>query len=245
MEQSEKQWLKSKVGFLSASELHKLHIGKQGGVTKVTKSYISKKRFERKNGYSLYDDNKYFRMGKQYEQDAINWLKENQPDMDIAYSLDEDEFKVPPFYKVDWAKFGVSPDAETREGNIIIDTKVLCTPDTICFFSDETIPYDVKKARVLKEHGDQMKGIMLARPKCNEFWIVKYNPQLDENDLDTKPTTAEYRGFIYKFTKKEFGTSLEETKQMIILADQFIDSSYAPFKYGAACLVEGKMVVNE
>lgn len=241
---SELKWQKARTGHITASELHKLKIGKRGGVTEEAKNYISKKRFERKYGYPLLEDNKYFRMGKMYEQDAIEWIRAQFPDLDIRYSQDESEFEYPPFYTVEWAKFGASPDAESRDGRLIIDTKVLCTPSTICFHSDPTIPHEIKRAKVLAEHGDQMAGLMLARPKCQEFWIVKYNPMLEDNMLDTEPTTAAFRGFVYKYTRQEFGMALDSMKEMIIFADKFIDSPYSPDDYGKAQLINNQIIIG-
>ena len=224
----EVEWLKKRCGKISASEVSKLALGVRGGVTKGVTDYISKKRYERKRGYPLLEKNRMFEIGKKYEPEAIEWLKENFPELDIRYSGDTDKFPIPPFYTVPWAKFGASPDAETSDETIVFDTKILCTPATICFFDDETISVEEKIAFVLDEHGDQIIGLLLARPNCQEFWIVKYNPQIDDNELDLEPTTAEFRGQIFKFKREDFGSAIEETKNRIIFFDLFIDSKYTP-----------------
>ena len=229
---NEKDWLKQRCGLITASELNKIVEGKTKATLKGTLDYISKKRFERSRQFPIQVNARNFEIGNEQEPYIIGWLNENHPDVDIVFSKDFDEI---PFERVDWAKFGASLDAWTKDEDIIIELKTLVGETNIYFFSDPTISYEAKRAFVLEEHGNQLKGQLLARPQAKEIWVVKYIYKDDFNELDTDPTTAEWRGQIFKFKREDFGNSIEDMKDRIIIIDKFIDSGYNREKLKDLC----------
>lgn len=235
MEQSERQWLKERCGYLSASELDNLRTPKTKTELKATSTLISQKRFERTRGYPWLIKARNLDIGNEQETYIAGWIRENYPEAEIIHSK---ELDIPLFRKVTWAKFGASPDAWSPDFKRLYEFKTLCGAADIAFFHDPTIPYEEKRAYVIEKHGDQLKGQFLAVEECEEIWLVKYIYQDDFNDLDTEPTTAPYRGMVFRFRREDF--DLESMKYRIIFNDMYIDSPNPPSKLGDKCLVKYK-----
>lgn len=218
----EQQWLKRRLGYISASELKNL-CSKSGKVTKENISYIRRKRFQRKHGFTYPVSGYALDMGKIMEHDAVLWFRENYPEVPITYSQELSEI---PFWTADWAKFGASPDCFTEDQSIVVEIKNLVGNSTAEFFDDTYTPYETKKAFVIEEHGDQICGQFLSNDKVREVWVVKYIYQRDEVDEDTDSPLAPWRGLVFKFRREDF--ELESTKQRIIKFDNFIDTDQDP-----------------
>ena len=218
----EQQWLKRRLGYISASELNNL-CSKSGKVTKENISYIRRKRFQRKHGFTYPVSGYALDMGKIMEHDAVLWFRENYPEVPIIYSQELSEI---PFWTVDWAKFGASPDCFTEDQSIVVEIKNLVGNNTAEFFDDTYTPYETKKAFVIEEHGNQICGQFLSNEKVQEIWVVKYIYQRDEVDEDIDSPLAPWRGLVFKFRREDF--DLDSTKQRIIKFDNFIDTDQDP-----------------
>ena len=218
----EQQWLKRRLGYISASELNNL-CSKSGKVTKENISYIRRKRFQRKHGFTYPVSGYALDMGKIMEHDAVLWFRENYPEVPIIYTQELSEI---PFWTVDWAKFGASPDCFTEDQSIVVEIKNLVGNNTAEFFDDTYTPYETKKAFVIEEHGNQICGQFLSNEKVQEIWLVKYIYQRDEVDEDIDSPLAPWRGLVFKFRREDF--DLDSTKQRIIKFDNFIDTDQDP-----------------
>ena len=218
----EQIWLRKRSGYISASELNRL-CSKSGKITEDNLSYIRRKRFERKHGFIYPQKGCPLDMGKIMEHDAVMWFRENYPDVPIIYSQELEEI---PFWTVDWAKFGASPDSFTEDESIVIEFKSLVGNSTAEFFDDDYTPYEDKRDFVLSEHGNQIIGQFLSNDKVKEIWLAKYIYQRDEVDEDVDSPLAPWRGLVFKFKREDM--ILESTKQRIILFDQLIDSKQNP-----------------
>lgn len=218
----ERIWLQKRLGYISASELNDI-VSKSGKITKENATYIRRKRFQRKHGFSYPVNGYALDMGKIMEHDAVVWFRENYPEVPILYSQELSEI---PFWTVDWAKFGASPDSFTEDERIVVEFKSLVGNSTAEFFDDDYTPYEDKRDFVLSEHGNQIAGQFLSNEKVEEIWLVKYIYQRDEVDEDTDSPLAPWRGLVFKFKRTDF--DLSPLKSRIILFDNFIDSANNP-----------------
>ena len=215
-------WKRKRLGCISASELDDI-VSASGKIIDGNLSYIRKKRFERKHGYSLPVSSRAMEIGKEQEPYIVEWLRENYPSLNIIYSIEQEEI---PFWRVDWAKFGASPDCYTDDERIVFECKTLVGNERIEFFADNYTSFEEKRKSVLKEHGNQIIGQFLSNDKVEEIWLVKYIYQHDDIMEDTDDPCAAWRGFVFKFKREEF--DLQSMKERIILFDGFIDSKENP-----------------
>lgn len=215
-------WKLARLGLITASELSDIKSAK-GGIIDTNLSYIRKKRFERKHKFALPIHGKALDVGNEQEPYAVEWFRANHPEIEIVYSKDLDYI---PFWSVDWAKFGASPDCFTPDHKIVVELKTVYSNGNVEFFSDEYTSYEEKKAVVLKEHGAQLEGQFLSNDKVEEIWVLKYIYQRDDIMEDQDSPTAEWRGLIFKFKREDF--NLDIAKDDIIMFDKLIDSKINP-----------------
>lgn len=218
----EQVWKSKRLGYISASELDDI-VSSSGKVIDGNLAYIRKKRFERKHGYTLPVSCRAMEIGKEQEPYIVAWLRENYPSFNIIYSIEQEEI---PFWKVNWAKFGASPDCFTDDESIVFECKTLVSNERIEFFADEYTSEEEKRKQVWKEHGNQIIGQFLSNKKVKEIWLVKYIYQQDDIMEDLDSPLAPWRGKVFKFKRDEI--DLEPTKERIILFDNFIDSKENP-----------------
>lgn len=223
----EKIWLKQRCGYITASMLSDI-VSKSGRITKMNTGAIRSKRFERKHGFCLPVSARPMEIGKANEPYAVAWFREHFPDIPIIYSQELPEI---PFWSVDWAKFGASPDAFTEDKSHIVEFKTVVSNTNVEFFADECTSYEEKKAKVWEEHGDQLLGQFLASPSTEIITLVKHIPQDDLNDEDLDSPLADWRGSIYVFNRRDFEGSLRLMKDRIILIDKMIDSVINPSEF--------------
>jgi hypothetical protein len=230
--EKEREWLKSKIGYFSASDLHRLMTngtkGREWGDTAITYLYsVERQRWINKppNEVSAAP----MRWGNEQEAYAVEWLRaNNDTGLDIRHY--ESDFDYKPFIKVDWARFGVSPDADyfdpkKQQIKGIIEIKsVWGEKDTSMFFSPSR-PYEKKRSDGFIMHKEQLAGLMLAFPYINDIFLVKYDGQTD-SEFDIRSVTDPDRGIIFHFSREEFGTYLDEVKERIIKADKYLDLGY-------------------
>lgn len=214
---------------------------KSGKIIDGNLTAIRSKRFERKYGYPLQVSSRTMEIGTENEKYVIEWFRNQYPDIPIIYAQELDENI--PFWKVDWAKFGASPDAFTEDERIVIDAKTVVSNSNIEFFADEYTSYEEKKAKVWEEHGDQILGLWLSNPKTEEVWIVKHIYCDEFNEFEPADPLAPWRGHVFKFARASYEKSIEEMRQRIILFDKMIDAHVNPaeFKDGRWVLLNGEL----
>lgn len=242
----EQTWMKRRLGMITASEVGEIMSAK-GGIIEGNLSYIRKKRFERKHGFSMPVSSRAMEIGNAVEPMIHEWVKANFSGSleNLVYSKDCSEI---PFWVVDFARFGASPDAYiTNEDNIpihILEYKTLVGNTSIEFFDDEYTSYEEKKLAVWKDHGDQLLGQFISKDTIGGITLVKYIPQRDEIMSDTDSPLAKWRGTSFTFYRSDYESSIEEMRNRIRLFDAMIDAEINPaeFKKGEWLLdEEGKL----
>lgn len=218
MENKEKIWRQKRLGKISASELDQL-VSASGKVIDTNIAYVRRKRFERVHGFSYPSFGRALEIGREMEKYACAWYRANYPLTEIVYSQELEEI---PFWAVDWANFGASPDAFSADESLVVEFKTLVGLSNIEFFADERTAYAEKRQAVLKEHGNQIAGQFLSNPKVKEIRLVKYIPQSDDIDEDIDSPLAAWRGCVFMFSRNDF--NLDELHDRIIWFDRFIDS---------------------
>lgn len=220
MDNREKEWRTKRLGVITASELDNL-MSASGKVTDTNVSYVRRKRFERTRGFCYPVFGRALEIGREMEKYACAWYRENYPLHKIIYAQELPEI---PFWGVDWARFGASPDAFSEDKTLVVEFKTLVGNSGIEFFTDERTSYEEKRSYVLKEHGAQIMGQFLSEPSVKEIHLVKYVPQSDDVDEDIDSPLAEWRGIVFIFKREDF--DLASLRDRIIWFDKFIDSDY-------------------
>lgn len=223
----EQEWMKRRCGYITASMLSDI-VSKSGRIIKTNTTAIRSKRFERKHGFCLPVSSRPMEIGKANEPYAVAWFREHYPDTPIVYAQELPEI---PFWSVDWAKFGASPDAFSEDESLVVEFKTVVSNTNVEFFADEHTAYEEKKAAVWSEHGDQILGQFLSKSKVQTIILVKHIPQDDMNDEDFDSPLADWRGSVYTFDRASFQSSLKALKDRIILIDKMIDSGINPSNF--------------
>ena len=154
----EQVWKAKRLGCISASELNDL-FSRSGKVTEANMDYVRKKRFHRKHKFELPVTGRALEIGREMEHDAVEWVRANYPSLDLVYAQELDEI---PFWRVDWANYGASPDCYTSDERIVVEIKNCVGNDTVYFFADECTDEAEKRNEVVKEHGNQIAGQFLS-----------------------------------------------------------------------------------
>lgn len=231
LNKKEYDWLMEKVGYISASKLDDLTTHGRGdrmwGDTAIT--YLYKLQRERKRGIpSPLLSAKPLSFGNENEPYAIEWLKANYDENIKDCSRD---FDTKIFRKCGSVMFGASPDAilgSPENATHIFETKcVYGEKETNWMFSD-TVPYEEKKAAVLKDHRAQLAGLLLAFDECNHITLLKYDAQRDDNPFDCVDPLDKSRGIVFEFTRSDFGDYLNELWIKICAADAILSRGINP-----------------
>ena len=234
MEQKNKDWFLSRVGYLSASNLDKLMSKGRGkeewGQTAISYLYgIERQRWLKEPPEEI--SAPQLKWGTEQEPYAVEWIRENVglgPDVIVRHY--ETDFDQKPFIKVDWAKYGASPDADlfnstTGKIEALVEIKsVWGDKDTAMYFSPSR-PFEKKKADAFEAHKEQMAGQLLAFPDVDSIFLMKYDGQTD-SEFDMRDPLDFTRGIMFYFNRSEFGDYLDKLKERIIKADQYLDLGY-------------------
>ena len=234
MDAKEEKWLKERIGFISASEVDKLmsKSGKwtQGNITYLYK--IQRQRFLKEPAPPVFS--KIMQIGTENEPYAVEWIRANMEWIVVHCDKDLPE-KV--FIKTEWG-LGSSPDAYLVEdafsdnlGHIIaakikalIEIKCVVGEETTNYYFSPTVPFEKKRLRAFDEHRDQMAAQLLTHPFVNTIYLMKYDPQDDENPWDLRPVLDESRGLLFEFSRDEFGSYLDEMKERVTFANDYLNS---------------------
>lgn len=234
MEKKNKDWFLSRTGYLSASNLDKLMSKGRGkeewGQTAISYLYnIERQRWLNEPPEEI--SAQQLKWGNEQEPYAVEWIRANGGlNQDIIVRHYETDFDEKPFIKVDWAKYGASPDADlfnTATGKIVALIEIKCVwgdKDTAMYFSPSRT-YEKKKADAFAAHGDQMAGQLLAFPEVDSIYLVKYDGQTD-GEFDMRDPLDFTRGIMFGFSRGEFGDYLDKLKDRIIKADQYLGLGY-------------------
>lgn len=227
----EDKWMQKRLGRITASELGSI-TSASGKIIDGNVDYIRTKRWERNHGYSLPISSKAMEWGRENEPYAIEWYRANFPDSQVVYSQELPEI---PFWTNPSVKnFGASPDAFTEDESMVLEIKNVYSNGNIEFFFDPDTSYEEKKAKVAKEHIDQILGQFISNPAVKTVRLLKYCAQNDDIPQDTDSPLAAWRGIVFDFQREEYISSIEEMIERINLFNAFIASKKNPsdFKQG-------------
>lgn len=238
----EEVWMKKRLGMITASEVGDL-TSASGKIIDGTVSYIRKKRFERTRGYALPVSSHAMDVGNETEPMIIAWLKANG-EPDIVYSKDLPEI---PFWTAKDCPLGASPDAFYEDESVVFELKALVGNETTEFFMDKYTSMEEKRARVWKEHGDQILAQWISNPKVKTIVLVKYAPQRDDIMEDLDSPLANWRGVCFTFSRDCFEESIAELRDRIILIDAMINAPLNPsgFKNGEWVVLEDGQLLKK
>ena len=225
---------------ITASELGDI-VSAKGGIIETNLTYIRKKRWERRHGFSHSVSARAMDIGNEQEPMIIEWCRKNLfQDGELIYSKELPEI---PFWVSKECPLGASPDAYTPSERIAVECKTLVGNSAIEYFGDVDTSYEEKKLAVWKDHGEQLLGQFLSNDKVEKIWLVKYIYQDDDIMADTDSPLAPWRGLVFKFKREDYGISIEEMKKRIILFDAMIDSHINPsdFKKGEWAVEDGEL----
>lgn len=227
------EWLQSRCGCFSASELHLL-MSSSGKFTQGNISYLYKIQRERELGRpKMNPDSPALRFGRDNEPYAVEWLRANHPEFNLFYVGDVD--KSATFVKA-FEFFGATPDSFWYSKQIepvtwdnilsgekdIVEIKCVYGDTEENYIFSPTVPFEDKKSHVKAEHGDQIAGQFIAFPGVSLIFLLKYLPQNDMDDFDFDSPLDPRRGIIFKFTRDEF--DLDYYKKRIIFAHNYLES---------------------
>ena len=221
-------WLKRRLGMITASELGQI-TSASGRIIDGNVAYIRQKRFERNRGYAIPVSSRAMDIGNETEPMIAEWAKANLDSAKgMVYSKDLPEI---PFWVSPDCPMGASPDAFTPDETVVFEFKTLVGNEATEFFCDPYTSYEEKKARVWKEHGDQMLGQFIAKPSVQTVVLIKYAPQRDDIMADTDTPLAPWRGFVFYFCRKDYEESIRQMRERIILINAMIDKPLSPSEF--------------
>lgn len=244
-EQKEEQWLLEKVGYISASHADSL-VSKSGKWIEGNIDYLYDIQDQRTTGEPAPQISaRPMKIGTQEEPNAIIWLRENCPDLNILHCDKDFDVKV---FEKPWKNvmFGVSPDAFVMKApcklDIAEDGKIKYNPlvvsqieriieikcvvgrkSTTRYFSP-TLPAEVKREMAKDEHKWQMAAQLLAYPLVEKITLLKYRPQMDENPYDMRPIDDPARGICFEFTRADLFVEMAILEPRIRYADAYLKS---------------------
>ena len=235
-------WHLKKVGKFSASCIDKI-TSASGKWTQGNISYLYHIQYQRKNKIPDAQVNSYaMKIGTDNEPYAFEWMKANWKQNILHCDTDFTE-KI--FVEIPELGYGASPDGYIIRDNApikrnekneitnhdeiipsiesLIEAKCVVGENMYWMFSD-TVPYERKKISVFAEHRDQLAGQLLAFPNVSKIVLVKYLPQIDENEYDCDSPIDPRRGLIFNYKRSEFGTYIQEIEDRIRFANDFLTS---------------------
>jgi hypothetical protein len=246
MEQKEIDWHIAKAGYFSASGIKDL-MSKSGEFTKANIAYlyeIQQQRVSQEPEPPIFA--KPMQLGIENEPYAVEWVRENTT-LRVLHA--DKDFTDKIFEKTDYG-FGASPDAfivpaevdfdKDENGTIYYNSHVIDNISALLevkcvvgrkecnWYYSPTVPFERKRLEAFGEHREQMAAQLLAYPNVNIILLLKYRPQIDENPWDLKPVLDPDRGLLFEFTRDEFGAYIDDIKDRIMFADDFLKQELDP-----------------
>lgn len=244
-DQKEHDWHLKKVGKFSASRAKDL-MSASGKWIEGNIDYLYEIQYQRLTGEPEPPITaRPMRIGIENEPYAIAWVRENCPDLNVLHCDADFTEKIfdEPYADLN---FGASPDAfvmsnmgyaiETDEGKLpygdeiknliyaLLEVKcVVGRKETVRYFSP-TLSIDIKKDMVKKEHGWQMAAQMFAYPNVQKIYLLKYLPQMDDNEWDLRPASDPSRGIMFEFSRGELAIEIATFEHRLRVADAYLKS---------------------
>lgn len=224
MESKEYEWIKKKIGVFSSSQLDSLMPGVRSDKwTDGNMTYLySIQRQRTLNQPPPPVPSKTMQLGIDNEPYAVAWLRENT-DFNIAHCSEDFEEKI--FVKTEWG-LGCSPDVYVlgNEGQVdrLIEIKTVAGASTTNFYFSPTVTHEKKRLKAFDEHKDQLAGQLCCFPSVDIIYILKYDPQIDEDPFDLRSPLDPTRGILFKYTRSEFGMYLDLVKERVMFADDYL-----------------------
>lgn len=222
----EQEWHKKRIGKITSSCLHLL-TSSSGKWTKTNTSYLYSLQRQRVLNQPKPNSPTYaMQIGIDNEKYAIEWLRNNKPIFYIQH-CDED-FDDKTFIQTDFG-LGDSPDGYMKFKNIpshnfVIEIKCVVSDTDLSWLFSPTVPYEKKKESVFEQHKEQIFGHMLAHPNYKGVCLMKYDPQIDSDEWDLRSPIDESRGILFLFFRSDYEQELNELKERIQFADEFLNS---------------------
>lgn len=224
----EQKWLARRLGKITASELSSI-TSASGKIIDGNIDYIRSKRFERNHGFALPVSSRAMELGKQNEPIAVAWYRENYRFSNIIYSQELPE--IPFWENPDIPNFGASPDAFSSDEIIVLEVKNVISNGQIEFYFDPSTSFTEKKARVVKEHMDQILGQFVSNPKVQLIRLLKYCAPNDDIIADLDSPMDPWRGIVFEFERRDYLASIDDMAERINLFNAFISSDINPSEF--------------
>lgn len=226
----EQNWLKKRLGVISASEVHHLFsTSKKTPVRADDKwlegsvTYLYKKQYERTYNEMLCPvSSRAMSIGLENEKYAVEWLRTHYFDLIIKHCSEDFEEIV---FVENGKGLGGSPDCLIMEGDKtigIIEIKCVVGEKNICRYFSPTLAYDKKRIDAFEEHKFQLAAQLLLYPEVGEIKLLKYLPQLDENPMDTRSVLDEARGVVFTYTRADLQYLMEQIEKRVSFADNYL-----------------------
>jgi len=239
MDDKEKRWKQKRIGKITSSCLSKINTGgrgKSGGKYGDTCfCYLYEVMYERVTGEEASGlDNANFRIGRENEPYAVQWLRDNIASLDLnlppeyAMGLIEIEHcsvDLPeivfdePFGGV---KFGDSPDIKLRKQ----DGACVAVGEIKCLVSKGKFQkYKMSTpADLIDEHKEQMCGHFMANPGVDKLLYLVYDAIIE--DVETSRDISDpSRGIVIIYDRSDFGDLIDELEARIREADAAVDEA--------------------
>lgn len=257
----ERRWKKFRMGLFTASEVEAL-MTKKGGFDKGAIDLLYQKQWERNNPIPYFRrGNANFDFGHQNEPLAVAWLRENQIELglvgEIKHCSSEVDFpKDIVFAKTEWG-LGGSADVILQVTEKVSDSapggctwhniktksliEIKCVEGKDWFrYASPTLSLEAKKALVLESHRDQLAAQLLLYPEIDHIYLLKYRPQIDEDEIDLLSPLDPSRGVLFRFERKEFGQYLELLEARVRFCDEYLKSGLDLELINKATMVVGE-----
>lgn len=241
----EQRWKLNRLGYFTCSELEAL-FPKKGGFDKGAMDLLYQKQWERNSPIPYFRrGSANFDFGHDYEKDGVAWLRENQIELglvgDIKHCSSEEDFPKDIVFEKTEFGLGGSPDVILQVTTKTSDTapdgcawyntettglvEIKCVEGKDWFkFASPTLSLEAKKAMVLEAHKMQLIGQLLLYPEIDHIYLLKYRPQIAEDECDLDSPLATWRGILFRFERSEFGIILDEVKNKIQFCNEYLRS---------------------
>lgn len=239
MENREQVWKQKRVGKITSSCLRLINTGGRGksgakyGDTAI--NYLYKVMYERTTGDEAGGlDNANFRIGKENEPYAVQWLRDNLEGLDLnlppeyAMGLIEIEHcseDLPeivfdqPFPGV---KFGDSPDIKLRK----VDGTCIAVGEIKCLVSKGKFQkYKMSTAAdLIDEYKEQMCGHFMGSPGIDKLVYVIYDTVIEGAET-SRDLSDPSRGIVIVYDRVDFGDLISELEDKIRECDAAVDEA--------------------
>lgn len=243
----EQRWKQNRLGYFTASEIESL-LPKKGGFDKGAMDLLYAKQYERADPTPFYErGNANFDFGHKYEPDAIAFLRENQIELglvgEIKHCSSEEDFPEDiVFVKTEYA-LGGSPDAYLERDGLVrslIEIKCVVSKKTWTRLKSPTLSFEAKKAMILDEHRCQLAAQLLLYPEIDHIYLLKYRPQIEEDELDLACPLDPSRGVLFRFERSEFGMLLDQLKEKVTFCDEYLKAGLDLEQIGSASAIKAE-----